>query len=482
MHESQKSTFKTDVVRLMSGTGLAQIISFFAMPLLTRLFPPEAFGTVALFGSLTGIIGILACMRYELSIVLPKNDREAANLFAVSIGFSILIGFITFIMSWLYGLQFLVGINISNLVPYIYLIPVTVLIHGFYMAFNYWNTRYKNFTHLSIARITKSTVSNSSNIGAGFVGYATGGVMIIAKLFGQFTATLVLGWKIWKNNSGLFLESISWAKMKEGLIKYKNFPIFSSWSGILNTLSWQLPVLMLGTFFSSTIVGYYSLGFQVLQVPMSLIGSSISQVFHQRAAEAYHQNVLNELVENLIQRLISISLFPILLLCVIGSDLYIIVFGEKWAEAGLYTQILSAWALVWFISSPLSNIYGVLDKQSKGLVINFNIFSTRIISILIGAYYNNVILALVLFSISGVFVYGYLIYDILRLSGVKTLNLANNNIIKLGILTIILLFVITLLKLYISSLYIVVTSLLLIILYFLCVGMVYNKSLIIFRW
>lgn len=41
---------------------------------------PEAFGFLALFTSITSIIGVIACMRYELAIMLPKTDEETANL------------------------------------------------------------------------------------------------------------------------------------------------------------------------------------------------------------------------------------------------------------------------------------------------------------------------------------------------------------------------------------------------------------------
>ena len=40
----------------------------------------------ALFASLAGILRVLACMRYQLSIVLPDNDREAASLCSASRG------------------------------------------------------------------------------------------------------------------------------------------------------------------------------------------------------------------------------------------------------------------------------------------------------------------------------------------------------------------------------------------------------------
>ena len=49
-------------------------------PVITRLYGPEAFGLLALFTSITASPGSIACMRYEMAIMLPKTDKEATNL------------------------------------------------------------------------------------------------------------------------------------------------------------------------------------------------------------------------------------------------------------------------------------------------------------------------------------------------------------------------------------------------------------------
>ena len=77
---SRSSSFATDVLKLVTGTTFAQAVTILASPLLTRLYGPEAFGFLALFTSITSIIGVIACMRYEMAIMLPKTDEEAANL------------------------------------------------------------------------------------------------------------------------------------------------------------------------------------------------------------------------------------------------------------------------------------------------------------------------------------------------------------------------------------------------------------------
>jgi lipopolysaccharide exporter len=77
---SRSSSFATDILKLVTGTTFAQVVAILASPLLTRLYGPEAFGFLALFTSITSIIGVIACMRYEMAIMLPKTDEEAANL------------------------------------------------------------------------------------------------------------------------------------------------------------------------------------------------------------------------------------------------------------------------------------------------------------------------------------------------------------------------------------------------------------------
>ena len=73
------SPFVSNVLKLTSGSIVAQGLGILVAPILTRLFVPEAFGVAALFASITSIIGVVACLRYELSIMLPKTNKEGGR-------------------------------------------------------------------------------------------------------------------------------------------------------------------------------------------------------------------------------------------------------------------------------------------------------------------------------------------------------------------------------------------------------------------
>jgi O-antigen/teichoic acid export membrane protein len=424
----RNSTFKGDVLRLVSGTGLAQIIALLAAPILTRLYAPEAFGVAAIFAAITGILGVLACMRYELSIVLPDNDREAANLLAVSLSFSVLMTALTVPLIWYGGPELLQWAKMPELAAYLWLVPVTVLIHGLFTALNYWNTRTKHFTRLSIARVTSALASTSGSLGAGLSEHATGGALIAASISGQAVATTVLVGQIWRDNGRFILSSITWRKMWAGIKRHRKFPLYSSWSSLLNTASWMMPVVMLGAFFSPIIVGFYALGFRVLQTPLSLVSGALSQVFFQRASVARLNGTLPSLVEELFRRLLIVGVLPCLILTFLGEDLFILIFGEDWAEAGFYTQLLAPWALIWFISSPLSTVYIVLEQQHREPVIQGTILVTRVTALAIGGYLGDPRLAVLLFSLGGIFAYGYLIKVIFDCVGLSTLHIIRKQV------------------------------------------------------
>ena len=414
------SSFVANVLKLVTGSVFAQGLGVLVAPIVARLFAPEAFGVAALFASIAGIIGVIACLRYELSIMLPKTDEEAANLLGLSLFFVLIITGISALIIFFAGDVIANLLNSLELKKYLWLIPVSVFVSGTFLALTYWNSRTKHFGRLSIARVVSSVVAQTTRLGAGFAGFVSGGVLIGTGILGQIVSTFVLGGQIWRDDRGFFKISIRWKKMIAGLKRYKKFPVIDVWGGLLNTTSWQLPALLLSAFFSPVIVGYYALGNAVIRLPMNIIGGAVAQVFYQRACDAKNKGEAAAVVENLYSRLVAIGLFPMLLLCLIGKDLFSIVFGQNWAEAGLYAQILAPWMFLVFISSPLSTLFSVYERQGSALIVHFSIFVTRLISLYIGGVLENVYIALGLFSVTGVIVYGGLAVWNMKLAGVPT--------------------------------------------------------------
>lgn len=423
---SRKSNFTLDVLRLVSGTTFAQTLSVVTAPLITRLYSPGDMGLAALFVSITGILTVISSLRYEMSIMLPESDEDASNLLALSVVLTIIFSAITTLVIIILKQSLLYRHYAAEFMTYAWMIPIVLLFDGVFLAFNYWNSRVKRFKQISIANVTNTTTRTGTQLLLGFSGNATGGSLIIGRVFGSIIASLTMTLQTWRKFDLLFSSNIQWKCMINAFKRYRKFPLYDALAVLLNNISWQLPIFMFTYFFSANEAGYYALGNRVLVLPMMLIGVAIGQVFFQRAADANVKGTLETIVEDVFQRLVKLGLFPFLSLTIIAPELFIVVFGHAWIEAGVYVQILSVWAFVWFISSPMSTLFRVLEKQEFSLYINVLIFTTRIISLGIGGVLQNARLSLLLFATSGVFLYSYLDLAIITEAGV-----AKSRIVKI---------------------------------------------------
>jgi O-antigen/teichoic acid export membrane protein len=393
------------------------LIAIAASPLLTRLFAPEAFGQAALFISIAGVIGVIACLRYDLAVVVEGRDEAAANLLGASFVITLIIA-LTLVPLGIAADKFYFGDSgRGSPFPHSWLLPVSVLLCGFYNALNGWNTRTKHFTRLAVSRVSSTVTTTSANLGAGFAGYPTGGAMIGAQVTGQAIATTILGAQIWRDDAFFLRSSLSWRGMLQGVKTHKKFALIDSWAGILNSISSQLPIFLLTVFFSPSIVGFYAFGQRLLTLPMGLLGSAIGQAFFQRASVSKGEGILPNLMLGTLHRLFLIGFFPFSTLTLIAPQMFGIVFGDRWVTAGFYVQVLTPWVFFQFLHSPISFLYLVLEKQEINVFFNISLAATRFISILVGGLRGDVMLALLLFSVSGTVVYGLFTCYLITLSG-----------------------------------------------------------------
>lgn len=417
--ERKPSSFTTNVLKLTGGGLAIQLIAILAAPIITRLYAPDSFGMATIFFALSGVMGIIACLGYELAIMLPEKDEEAGNLFWGSIFFVVIITFLSIFLV-LIGRREIAGLfKMPGLASYLWLLPLAVFFAGLFLAMNYWTTRMKHFGQLSLAKIVNSGTTALTKIGLGLAGYNYAGGLIWGGVLGSFFSANLLAQKIWRANRTILLQGINLSKILKGLRRYKRFPLFSLGSSLLNTLSFELPAFLLAFFFSPAIVGFYGLGRRVLQLPMGLLGKAIAQVFYQKAAESRQTGKLAGVVEGVFKRLVAIAIFPFLLLTIIGKESFIIIFGVKWAEAGVYAQIISLWIFFVFLSSPLNFLFNILEKQNQRLIFDLVLITVSMFSLLLGGLTHQVRFTLGLFALTGIITYFSMCLWLLTISGVS---------------------------------------------------------------
>lgn len=417
--------FAKHVATLMTGTVVAGLIGVIVMPILTRIYKPEDFGIFALYASLLGILTVIVCWRYELAIVLPEKDEDAANLLWVCIIICLGMGLVAFLLVFLFRTVIADLVNSPQLASWLWFLPLSLIAAGFFRLLNYWSTRRKHFKRLAVRQMTQSSVTAITQIGAGFLyPSVNAGGLIGGSIAGHLVATGRLGWQI-KKDEGLFIRNALNKFDLERVVKlYKNFPIFDVWSALLNAASTMLPALLLGFFFSPVVVGYYALGHQILSAPMTILGASIAQVFFPRANEAKRCGKLDQLTLQIFKQLLAIGFVPILLLTIVAPDLFALVFGARWFTAGEYVRWLSVWLLFVFISSPLSNIYAIMEKQREGLIVNTVMFVSRLTVLIIGGLKGDAYFTIAIYGMTGAALWIFNCIYMQYLAGVSLINIS----------------------------------------------------------
>ena len=416
-----KSELLRHVLTLLQGTVIAQLISVSMQMVLRRVFTVSDFGIMSLYASAIGVLVILSTGRYEMAIVLPKEDKNAKAIFRISVIISLAFNLLLLII-----LLFTAGqimdlvlahelidpkeVTDISLVKYlIYCIPLGVFLLSLYNAFNYMFTRHKAYKTLSKNRIIQAVTVNgtSAAFGAGgfgffglFFGYALGLVTSVIFLF----------------SSKLNLLKGEVGDTKENLKKYADFPKKSMPSGVINMLALQLPTFMIFGFFGAQISGIYDIITRVLNAPITMIGKSVSQVFYQKISTDLNEGKpISGYIKKSSIRLFLFMLIPMAIIFFFGPPLFAFFFGEKYRLAGELSTYFSLFFLVRFVYYSQSTLFSAVRKIGVEFRQNVIFLISQVSALLIGYYYyQDFEITFILLALSGFLCYSFFIFALIR--------------------------------------------------------------------
>ena len=414
-----------DIAKLIGGTISAQIIIVIATPIITRLYTPGDLGVLGVFVSVSGILGVAACMRYDLAIMLPKSDEDSINLVVSSCAIALFTSIILLVSLWMFreigGDLFDFDLNLI----WTCLVPAGVLILGIANAFSTWQSRKKQFNRLALGRIMRALVLVGSQIVLRWEAdpIGDGAALITAQLVADTILVLVLA-------DGILEFAQSHANLRsfnhyKRLIKrYKKFPFFSVWGGLFNRSAAYLPQLMFAFLFDLEVVGFLLVSQKLVGMPVSVVGEGVSRVFFQKATEYRNEGRPVHIMLSIV--LIGLFILSISILGILSMAApYLIVplLGQEWVKVGRYIQILAPMYAFKFSASPVSQLAIVFEKQERFLLWQVAYMTVSIVSIVIGSVLGGAEEALVGYSISGCCMYAYLIGLCMKWAGGRIMEI-----------------------------------------------------------
>lgn len=356
-----ESSFIRSVAVLLTGTVIAQLISFAISPILTRLYLPDEFADYNLYMRIIGFIAALATARYELSLPLPKKDEHSYLLYRISfkIALCMLIG-----LSFLTLFYFL----FSGFDTFLVSFAAICIASAFFLIISNlgtnWSIRKKDFKRISIYKMTNSGTNNVMRWLFGALGFGSFGLML-GGLIGHFSSSLVFVPK-WLKIKSTFSSYKSTKKTKVLLSIYKEFPTINLPHSLVDLGRDLLIATLLILYFDKNIFGWYSHSYTMLSLPASIIGLSIGQVFYSRCSELASEGKSTlPLLKKTIKTLILIAIIPFSIIFYYGEPLFAFVFGDNWANSGNFSEIMSIWFITGFLCNVVSTLPTVLHRQKE---------------------------------------------------------------------------------------------------------------------
>ncbi len=397
--------FVSSVTVLSGGALLVQAMTVLSAPVISRLFSPAVFGLAGVFAAIAQLAGPVSNLNYGAAVIVPEDDETAGNVMVLACLLCGALSAVCGLVLWLGGNGILRLMGATELEPYIWLLPIAVLVFGLRSPLGVWASRHKRFVLMANVQVLSTVVRVGLCIGLGWMGYVLAGHLIAFRTIGVgFQLMLLTSTYLWRDGRFLW-RNLRLRRFPKLMRRYINFPLFAMPAQFLGAAGYHVPAILMVSYFSARAGGHYSYAVMLLSMPILFFGQSVSQAFMPHIAHAKaHDGDLPGLVEKVVLRMLRLGVVPFGMLMLIGPETFAVYLGGEWFESGFYAAILAPSLFMRFVTVPLRGLFTILEKQAANLVFMVLLFIGQIGGIRIGYLFGDDWLALHLCSSAGVVV------------------------------------------------------------------------------
>lgn len=361
------------VSKISAGVGLAQLIAFAATPLLTRLYDPSDYGSMAVFAAIVAILAAVATGRFDAAIPLPPEttagEKEALGLLRLALMCACALCCTAMVVAVLIlttGME----TPLSDLGPWLLAVPLGALLGATSSSLYSYSTRRREYGVIARVAPAQRVGSSALMIGFGVLGAGRSG-LILGSLLSPLFGLVAMGKVLRSSVRAEFPMGPGFQRGDSGRIarKYSDFPRHNLPFALLNALAWNVQVLVIGVFYPAAAVGQYALAFTAISLPASLIIAGVNQVFLRESAGLAdeREGSLRFARRTLaVLGLVSAAVFPLMML--VAPTLFPMIFGDDWMMAGALAVAISPLLWARFLGTTISGVFVVHRRQGQLLI------------------------------------------------------------------------------------------------------------------
>lgn len=359
------NSFLRRVVKVFFGTLGAQAITLLSTLLLARLYTPAEMGQFNVWFAFLTVGAVVVTARYELAFFALKSEAQSSVL-----------GKLIFSLSALLSLSLTVALFAVDIATpwlpegisaYIAPLGVAVFVSSLNISLLSLLALHQRFAALGVARVGFAASVALAQVIAGLLSLGASG-LIYGQLLGSLLAVACMVACLDRHWLRGACNAPAQAMGQVGSA-YRSFPLYSLPADLLNNVARQLPVMMIAAKFGNDAGGWYGLTLKMMGAPISLLATSILDVFKEQAARDYREqgNCLR-IYKKTLASLALVALPPFILLFFISEYIFGMLFGPQWQQSGTYAKLMIPMFYTAFIASPLSYTIYIAQKQKYDLI------------------------------------------------------------------------------------------------------------------
>ncbi len=349
-----------NVATVLRGTVFGQALGFLVLPLLSRLYDPEAFGHFQLYQSATLVLVVFVSLRFEVALLRAQDGRELqATLMLCMIS--------TFATA---ALSTAAWATVTAIYPVLYqLMPVPVwvvgpivILIGVFQFLGYVVTREHLYRESANSKITQAVTYSTFAVAFGVAVSSVG--LILADALSRLCASIQLLRSLRGRNLNDFYN-ISFSYLKSTAYKFREFPLITVFGGVINSLGIVATPIMIYSKFSAEVSGQFALVERAISFPIAMIVGAVSQVYMANMAKAVRENPeqVKLLFHSLLKNLAVIAIAPSILAFLIAPYAFTVIFGSEWQLAGVLAQIMIPTYFIIFVYGGVNMTMMLLGRQ-----------------------------------------------------------------------------------------------------------------------
>jgi O-antigen/teichoic acid export membrane protein len=348
--------------RAGSGAFFSQLVSLACLPILFRLYSPEAFGAWATTMAVVMGVGTFATLRYELAIVIEREHHSASTVFWLTIFLGVTLSLLSSAAIVFFASSLLSQVG-QELKPSIPAVCAWAMLVALGQGLNGWILRDGGFETNSLIQVCNASVANAVHIAGGFLGAAPLW-LTLGSVAGQAAALALAMTRVAR--SPPTLPSGGWSALWTAAARHRKFPLFSAPFTLLTIARERAPVLILATVVSPAQVGWYSQAWRLVNMPVGLTSGALRPVlFHAAAAQGVAAQ------ESRVDRmLVALAVLGAPWLGVLAYDpqaAFSAILGSAWGGAGDLAAILAVPAFFFALSNWMDRFLDLQGRQDLNL-------------------------------------------------------------------------------------------------------------------